>query len=68
MEGCEAAALRAMLIKLDEIEELMNDAAYTEEGEKRIAGLRRQWTDELRKAEYALWSLAGLPEVPRGRR
>lgn len=63
----EAAALREMLIKLDEIEALMNDAAYTEAGEKRIAGMRRQWTDELHAVEYVLWTRMALPEVPRGR-
>lgn len=60
-----AAALREMLIKLDEIEALMNDAAYSEESEKRIAAARRQWTEELSRVECRMWTRLALPEAPR---
>lgn len=50
----EAEALRAMLIKLDEIEAIMNDAAYSETGERKIGQLRTQWTNELTVVEFRL--------------
>lgn len=64
----EAAALRVMLTKLDELEELMNDAAYTEEGEKRVSSIRRFFVNQLYDVERSLYVLAGLPEEKRDQR
>ena len=52
----EAAALRAMLELLDQIEALMNEAAYSEAAERKVTALRAQWTRELAAAESTLVS------------
>jgi hypothetical protein len=60
----EAATLRQMLDLLDQIEALMDDGAYSEAGEKRIATLRKQWMKELADVEFQLvvtWT--GMPRT-----
>jgi len=52
----EAAALRAMLELLDQIEALMNEAAYSETAERKVTALRAQWIRELAAAESTLVS------------
>lgn len=66
----EAAAIREILTKLDEVEELMDVITMVDfdNAQQRIGTLRRAFTARLREHELALWSLAGLPEVPRASR
>lgn len=63
----QAEALRNALVKLDQIETLLNEAYMWDEDVRRpIQQLRRYLTSYLGSVESDLWTRMGLPEVPRG--
>ena len=64
----ETAALRQALATLDTLESQLDDAdQFGEDVRRLLTKMRRLLTEQLRVNESMLWSLAGLPEVPRGR-
>lgn len=64
----ETAAIRAALETLDRLEQQLDEAnMFGEDIRRALITLRRILTQQLRDHESALWTLAGLPEVPRGR-
>lgn len=64
----ETDAIRAALVTLDVLEEQLDAAdMFGEDMHKPLERMRDILIIQLRDNELALWSMAGLPEVPRWR-
>lgn len=62
----ETDAIRAALVTLDTLSGQLDDAnMFGEDVLRPLNRMRRLLTEQLRVNESILWTLAGLPEMPR---
>ncbi len=64
----ETDKIRAALMTLDVLSQQLDDAEmFGADIRRPLERMRRLLNEQLRVNEMILWSLAGLPEMPRGR-